>query len=295
MKSWILAARPKTLPAAVVPVWVGSYALLPLDPDTQFSALLFFSTLLSCLCIQVATNLFNDAIDFDKGADTEKRLGPRRVTATGMLSRKAVFGGALGFCLAASLLALPMILERGWPIVGIGAVSLLLAYGYTGGPVPLAYRGLGELFVILFFGFIAVGGSWFVQTGKMPTGLVYLSGLQIGLLSSVLIAINNLRDIDEDRSTSKRTLAVRFGKTFARVEIAVFAIAPLALGVIWRNAGFSSGFLVPLLLVPLPAYLIWKIIGTEPGAVYNRYLALSAMLLLAFSVLFTLGMRFSPG
>ncbi len=291
MKPWILAARPKTLPAAVVPVWVGSYALLPLDPDTEFSTLLFFSTLLSCLCIQVATNLFNDAIDFDKGADTEKRLGPRRATATGMLSRKAVFGGALVFCLAASLFALPMILERGWPIVAIGAVSLLLAYGYTGGPVPLAYRGLGELFVILFFGFIAVGGSWFVQTGKMPTGLVYLSGLQIGLLSSVLIAINNLRDIEEDRSTNKRTLAVRFGMTFARVEIIIFAIAPLLVGAIWRISGFAHGFLLPMLLLPLAAFIAWRVFRTQPGVDFNRYLALGAVLLLAFSILFTLGMR----
>lgn len=291
MKPWILAARPKTLPAAVVPVWVGSYALLPLDPDTEFSLLLFFSTLLSCLCIQVATNLFNDAIDFDKGADTKLRLGPRRATATGMLSRQAVFGGALGFCVAASLFALPMILERGWPIVGIGAVSLLLAYGYTGGPVPLAYRGLGELFVILFFGFIAVGGSWFVQTGKMPSGLVYLSGLQIGLLSSVLIAINNLRDIDEDRGTHKHTLAVRFGKTFARVEIMLFAITPLLVGVVWLNIGFSYGFLLPLLLLPLAAFLTSRVFRSEPSLVYNRYLALSAALLLAFAVLFTLGMR----
>lgn len=291
MKSWILAARPKTLPAAVVPVWVGSYALLPLDPQTQFSVLLFFSTLFSCLCIQVATNLFNDAIDFDKGADTEKRLGPRRVTATGMLSRKTVFAGALGFCLAASLFALPMILERGWPIVAIGAVSLLLAYGYTGGPVPLAYRGLGELFVIVFFGFIAVGGSWYVQTGTMPGGWVLLSGLQIGLLSSVLIAINNLRDIEEDRSTHKRTLAVRFGMSFARVEIAAFAIAPLLFGVVWQNAGFAAAFLLPLLLLPVAIFLAQRVFRSQPSMVYNRYLALSAVLLLAFSVLFTLGMR----
>jgi len=291
VKSWILAARPKTLPAAVVPVWVGSFALLPLDPETNFSVLLFLSTLFSCLCIQIATNLFNDAIDFDKGADTEKRLGPRRVTATGLLSRKAVFGGALGFCAAASLLALPMILERGWPIIGIGAISLLLAYGYTGGPLPLAYRGLGELFVIVFFGFIAVGGSWFVQTGTMPSGWVVLSGLQIGTLSSVLIAINNLRDIDEDRSTDKRTLAVRFGMSFARIEILVFALLPLLVGVFWRRADFPQAFLLPLLLIPLAAYIVARTFRTPPGMVYNRYLALSALMLLGFALLFTIGMR----
>lgn len=293
MKSWILAARPKTLPAAVVPVWVGSYALLLMDPALEFSPLLFASTLLSCVCIQIATNLFNDAIDFDKGADTENRLGPRRATASGMLSRKAVFGGALGFCALAAVIALPMIFARGLPIVAIGAMSLLLAYGYTGGPVPLAYKGLGEIFVIVFFGLIAVGGSWYVQTGLAPNDLVILSGLQIGLLSAVLIAVNNLRDVDEDRLSEKRTLAVRFGTTFARAEIAVFALGALGLGVAWWKNYFREAFLLPLLLLPLAAWLVWKVATNPPGRVYNRFLALSALLLVGFAVAFTVGMLVS--
>ena len=290
MKSWILAARPKTLPAAVVPVWVGSFALLPLEPSVEFSPLLFVSTLLSCVCIQIATNLFNDAIDFDKGADTVNRLGPRRATASGILSRKAVFGGAVGFCALAAVIALPMIFARGWPIVAIGALSLLLAYGYTGGPVPLAYKGLGELFVIVFFGLIAVGGSWYVQTGLIPSALVVLSGLQIGLLSAVLIAVNNLRDVDEDRQSNKRTLAVRFGVGFARLEIAVFALGALAIGFVWWQNHFRGGFCYPLLLAPLAGWLVMKIWKTPPGRVYNRFLALGAALLLGFGIMFTIGM-----
>jgi 1,4-dihydroxy-2-naphthoate octaprenyltransferase len=290
MKSWILAARPKTLPAAVVPVWVGSYALLPLDYTLKFSPLLFASTLLSCVCIQIATNLFNDAIDFDKGADTENRLGPVRATATGLLSRRAVFGGALGFCALAAVIALPMIFARGWPIVAIGSVSLLLAYGYTGGPVPLAYKGLGELFVIVFFGLIAVGGSWYVQTGQTPDGLVVLSGLQVGMLSAVLIAVNNLRDVDEDRLSNKRTLAVRFGVGFARVEIAAFALGALLIGFGWCSIGYREAFFYPLFLIPLAAWLVVKIATNPPGRMYNRFLALSAALLLGFGILFTIGM-----
>ena len=291
MKSWILAARPKTLPAAVVPVWVGSFALLPLASEAKFSVLLFASTLVSCLCIQIATNLFNDAIDFDKGADTEKRLGPVRATASGMLSRKAVLYGAFGFCLAAAIAALPIILERGWPIVAIGAVSLILAYGYTGGPVPLAYKGLGELFVILFFGLIAVGGSWFVQTAMAPTTAVLISGLQVGMLSAVLIAVNNLRDVDEDRAADKRTLAVRFGKSFARWEIFVFAVAPLLLGLYWNRNGFFGACWWPMFLLLPATFLAVKIAVTAPGRIYNRLLAFSALLLLLFAILFTLGMH----
>ncbi|MCC6882237.1 MAG: 1,4-dihydroxy-2-naphthoate octaprenyltransferase, partial [Verrucomicrobiales bacterium] len=222
MNPWILAARPKTLPAAIVPVWMGTVLAIQSVPGISWG--LFCSTLLSCLCIQVATNLFNDAIDSQKGADTAARLGPVRATAAGLLPVRAVWTGAFVFCALAALLAWPILQTRGWPLLAIGTVSLILAWAYTGGPFPLAYVGLGELFVILFFGFIAVGGSWFVQTGSFPDRTALLVGLQTGLLSSVLLAINNLRDVDEDATTGKHTLAVRFGNTFARLEIAVFCL-----------------------------------------------------------------------
>ena len=195
MKAWILAARPKTLHAAVVPVWVGSMPVL-IDRDPLSGAwFLFWATLGSCLCIQIATNLFNDAIDWRKGADTDRRIGPKRVTASGMLSPGVVLLGALLFCLVAVLFSIPLIMERGWPIVVLGTVSLYFAYGYTGGPFPLAYRGMGELFVLIFFGLVAVLGSHFVQTGEWGGREILTLGLQCGLYSCVLIAINNLRDI----------------------------------------------------------------------------------------------------
>jgi 1,4-dihydroxy-2-naphthoate octaprenyltransferase len=284
LKPWILAARPKTLPAAIVPVWVGSMPALFFSEGSQFSWVLFAATLASCLCIQVATNLFNDAIDHAKGADTERRLGPVRATASGLLSRKAVMLGALGFCALAALFGLVLIEARGWPILVIGLVSLLLAFAYTGGPFPLAYRGMGEIFVILFFGFVAVGGSWFVQTGEWPNLEMWQVSMQVGLYSTALLAINNLRDCDEDRLTGKRTLAVRLGKSFARREIALLCLAPPLFGI-----GFSW---LPLLVLPLGVFITVKIFATEPGRAYNRFLALAALQLLLFAVLLTLDLAF---
>lgn len=246
------------------------------------------ATLVSCLCIQVATNLFNDAIDFDKGADTEERLGPKRVTASGLLSRKAVIGGALSFCGLAAIIAIPMIAERGWLIVVIGSVSLFFSYGYTGGPLPLAYRGLGELFVILFFGFAAVLGSCFVQTGEWGNTEMWLLAIQCGLYSAVLIAINNLRDRDEDETTGKRTLAVRFGTKFARYEIVLMGTLAAILVI---PVGLLSGCSAPLavtfalLLAGFHLTLSRRVFRTEPSAAYNVFLAWAALQLLSFATL----------
>jgi len=248
---------------------------------------LFWCTLASCLCIQIATNLFNDAVDHRKGADTPRRLGPQRVTASGMLAPGKVMLGALAFCLAATLVAIPLIREHGWVIVAIGAVSLFFAYGYTGGPFPLAYRGMGELFVILFFGLVAVTGSYYVQAGKWGGLEIWTLGLQCGLYSSVLIAINNLRDIVEDTASGKRTLAVRFGKTFARAEIVVFCLLPLLLWVVVSSVNLP-GLLLGLIPAIIGSVICFAVCRTEPGTHYNRYLALGALQLIFFAFVATL-------
>ncbi|MEM7385472.1 MAG: 1,4-dihydroxy-2-naphthoate octaprenyltransferase [Verrucomicrobiota bacterium] len=160
--NWVRAARPKTLPAAVVPVAVGTALGATLSGE-WFPGLAAL-TLLCCLAFQIATNFFNDAIDFKKGADTPQRLGPVRVTASGLISPRAVITSGVVLLLLAVILALPLVQARGWIIIAIGLPSMFLCYGYTGGPFPLAYLGLGELFVFLFFGLIAVAGSYFVQT-----------------------------------------------------------------------------------------------------------------------------------
>lgn len=282
-KAVLLAARPKTLPAAIVPVWVG--CVLAWKMSGHFEGWLAFFTLAGALCIQIATNFFNDAIDASKGADTEKRLGPRRVTASGMMSRRAVliWGGV--FVLLAAACGVPLLQSRGWIMLAIGIPSLFLAYGYTGGPFPLAYRGMGELFVILFFGLIAVGGTVFVQTGAWPREALLL-GAQVGLLSAVLISINNLRDHAEDATTGKRTLAVRCGPKVAAAVIWLEIKLAAFLGLLWFPLGKPMFTLAsaPVLLIGLPVLL--RVFTTQPGPHYNKLLALSALMLIAFGAVF---------
>jgi len=286
MKNWILAARPKTLPAAVVPVWVGSVPVL-LGKAGNFSWLIFASTLAGCLCIQIATNLFNDAIDARKGADTPDRLGPVRVTASGLISRQAVLQAALGFCVLGALVAIPLILKQGWIPIAIGGVSFLLAYGYTGGPFPLAYRGMGELFVIVFFGLVAVPGTYFMQTGQWIPHPGWIVALQVGFYSTVLIAINNLRDIEEDRRSRKMTLAARFGKTFARWEIAFFCFAPLFLWFFYGPTGIRTlGALAVSFL--LASFITLQVFTREPDRYFNKLLAVAALQLINFAVWFSI-------
>ena len=279
----LLAARPKTLPAAIVPVWAG--CVLAWKLSGHFDLTLAMLTLASSLCIQIATNFFNDAIDAKKGADTERRLGPRRVTASGMLKPPTVMSIAFGFLILAVLCGHQLYQERGWPILAIGIPSLFLAYGYTGGPVPLAYRGLGELFVILFFGFVAVAGTVFIQTGEWPRESWWL-GLQIGLLSAVLISINNFRDREEDATTGKRTLAVRFGPKFAAAMIWLEIKIAAFVGLAWIAFGKPMLMFASLPVLLLGARIIWGVLILPPGPSFNRLLALAGLQLILFAVLF---------
>lgn len=279
----LLAARPKTLPAAIVPVWAG--CVLAWKLSGHFDLTLAWLTLAGSLCIQIATNFFNDAIDARKGADTERRLGPRRVTASGMLKPQTVMTIAVGFLILAVLCGHQLYQLRGWPILAIGIPSLFLAYGYTGGPVPLAYRGLGELFVILFFGFVAVAGTVFIQTGAWPRES-WLLGLQIGLLSAVLISINNMRDREEDASTGKRTLAVRFGPKFAAAMIWLEIKIAAFVGLAWIAFEKPTLMFASLPVLLLGARIIWGVLTMPPGPAFNRLLALAGLQLILFASLF---------
>lgn len=286
LADWIRAARPKTLGAAIAPVLAGS--VLGWKIGGHWSWSLLVCTLGSCMALQVATNWFNDALDFLNGKDTAARIGPQRITAAGVMSPRAVLLAACLMLGLAAALSVPLIQARGWPIVAIGIPSLYFCYGYTGGPLPLAYRGLGELFVILFFGFVAVLGSAFVQSGEWLEGAL-VAGWQIGSLSTVLIAINNLRDQAEDRTTGKRTLAVRYGTTFARLEISALILLAHAAGLYWWAQGFARAFTVPLAILPVGLFLILRVWTQAPGPAYNRLLALSGMQLLGFAALFCWG------
>ncbi len=280
-----MAARPKTLPAAVVPVWVG--CVLAWKLYGEFHALLAGATLAGALAIQIATNFFNDAIDARKGADTERRLGPQRVTASGMMSARVVMMLAVGFLVIASGCGVVLYQSRGWLIAAIGIPSLFLAYGYTGGPFPLAYRGMGELFVILFFGLVAVIGTVFIQTGSWPPAAILL-GLQTGLLSAVLISINNFRDRSEDSTTGKKTLAVRFGPKVAMRVIELEILLPILGGLAWTRYGHWPWVLagVPVVLSGVP--IIWGVERLAPGPAFNRLLALGGVQLLLFAAAFHL-------
>lgn len=282
---YFLASRPKTLPAAIVPVAAAS--IIVWHVTAKWSPLLALWTVLSALFIQIATNFFNDAIDHDKRADTKARTGPMRVTASGVLPRKTVYAAAILCLLIACGFALPLISERGWPIIAMGIPSLFLTYGYTGGPLPLAYKGLGELFVFLFFGLVAVIGSVYVQVGfSYETAAVYAAAIppaiQCGLLSCVIIEINNIRDRKEDTTTGKRTLAVRLGDIKARrlcyaFLLASYVLLPLEFKLLKIH---FTGLWVPTLLIAL--FLAARIRMTPAGKKMNALLPLSSAHLIFF-------------
>ncbi len=285
-KAWILAARPKTLTAAVVPILVaGSLAQSESQHQIWWVSVL---TLFASVFIQIGTNLVNDAVDFKKGADTETRIGPQRVTQAGIFKGHQVMGVGSAFFGLAVICGIPLVWLGGVPILVIGLISVLMGYGYTAGPFPLAYRGLGDLFVILFFGLIAVGGVYFLHTGSLKTSAL-IAGLQIGFLCTVLIAINNLRDSNNDVLVDKKTLPVRFGIRFARTEIAALIWTPFFLGLYWASQGKIWAFFLPVLLIPVAFRLTRMVFETEPSPVYNRFLGIGAGLHLLFGILLSIG------
>ncbi len=287
VRAWLLAARPKTLTAAVVPVLVGCATAAALGQ--LFKPWTAALALVSALFIQIGTNLINDAIDFEKGADTEERIGPQRVTQSGLLTGKQVMAAGFGAFAVAMLLAIPLVVVGGWPIVIIGLISLVCGYAYTGGPAPLAYVGLGDLFVIIFFGLVAVGGTHYLVSGEYdPSSLV--GGLQVGLLATTLIAINNLRDRDGDAKVGKRTLAVRLGERLAKVEILATIALPFLVGLWWLDRGEWLATALPLLSLAIGIPLARDVWRTPPSEAYNGFLARAAQLHLAFGVLLAIGL-----
>jgi 1,4-dihydroxy-2-naphthoate polyprenyltransferase len=283
---WVLACRPRTLTAAAAPVVAGTGLAVFTGPEVRWSIALL--ALLAAGAIQIATNLFNDALDFQKGADTGARLGPVRVTQSGLIPASRVLAGGGVASLVALACGIPLVITGGWPIVVIGLASLALAYGYTGGPYPLAYHGLGEVFVLVFFGLVAVGGVYYLHTDLWNVDAL-VAGLEMGCLATALLAVNNLRDVESDRKSGKRTLAVRLGVGFGRLEILVMCLLPFGLNGWWLPRSLVAA-LLPWLVLPLAVAVVRAVLATEPGAAYNRILARTALLELAFAVLLALGM-----
>lgn len=286
-EAWLLSTRPKTLCLSITPFIVGSVAAYVKQGSLNW--VIFFCAILSAICIQIGTNLINDAYDAKHGTDTEKRLGPKRGVQAGVLTPQQVrLGGFFSFLLALGF-GVPLVGAGGVPILLVLLASVICGFLYTGGPFPLAYKGLGEVFVIAFFGIVSTAAGYFLQTGIVDAALIVI-GLQLGLLATLPIAINNLRDTEEDSRANKRTLAVRFGKTFARYEIAGCAVIPFVLGAFWVTTLHPLVFAGPLLTLPLAIKIVRGIWENEPGKVYNRYLGLSVLLHTLFGALICLSL-----
>lgn len=289
VQSWVLAARPKTLSAGIIPIAVGT--LLADLPFMAIDWFIAFCTLLCSLAIQVATNLINDALDFKKGADTKERLGPVRVTQAGILTSEQVLRGAF-ICFALALLfSIPLIIKGGMVILLLIAASIFCSYIYTGGPYPLAYVGLGEVFVILFYGLFATLVSYYLQVGDWGGMKLFFIALELGLIITVLLAINNLRDYEEDRKSNKRTLAARFGVEFARREITCLVAFPFLINFTWIYTGNPLLFFLPMTALPMGINLLKRIYQFTPGKIYNRFLGDASLLVFLYGTLLILGYR----
>jgi 1,4-dihydroxy-2-naphthoate polyprenyltransferase len=285
-RAWILAARPATLPAAVVPVLVGAAAALA--EGVSFRPLVFAMTLLCSILIQIGTNFANDYSDFLKGADHEGRLGPVRVTQSGLISQSEVKRGILIAFGLAVLIGLYLASIGGWPIVAIGVFAVLSGLAYTGGPFPLGYHGLGDVFVFVFFGVIAVTGTAYLQTERWSS-LALLLSIPIGLLVTNILVVNNLRDLPTDIAAGKRTLATRIGDRATRLQYAIFmAVAYLVpLGLSFSQPG-RRPMLLPLLTLPSGIKLVRRVLGGLSGRDLNLILKRTGLLLLAFGFLLSL-------
>jgi 1,4-dihydroxy-2-naphthoate octaprenyltransferase len=289
---WLMAARPRTLPAAVAPVLVGT-ALAATEGHLHW--LRFVAAMLGALFIQVGTNLSNDYSDARRGADTEDRLGPVRVTAGGLVPpRRVLVATYVAFGLAV-LAGAYLVATAGWELLLVGAASILAGVLYTGGPRPYGYEGLGEVFVFLFFGVVAVSGSYFAQTKGMEWEALVLS-VPVGLLAAAILVVNNVRDLETDRRAGKRTLAVRLGRARARTLYGVMVyVAFLAAQVPWvaGSRDLSPWLLLCLAALPLAVPIVRLVRTRTDGPSLNGALARTGMLQLVFCVLLSTGILLS--
>jgi 1,4-dihydroxy-2-naphthoate octaprenyltransferase len=292
VRIWIMAARVRTLPASVAPVLVGTSLALGAG---HFDPVAFAAALLGALFIQVGTNLSNDYSDARRGADSEDRLGPVRVTAGGLVPpRQVLVATYLSFALAVACGAY-LVAVAGPELLAVGAASILAGVLYTGGPRPYGYEGLGEVFVFLFFGIVAVVGSYFVQVQELPWQ-AFVCAVPVGLLASAILVVNNLRDIDSDRRAGKRTLAVRLGASRTRtlytlMLAAAFVSAPLP----WALGSMSAWLLLSWAAIPLALRVTRTARTRTDGPALNGALARTGALQLIFCLLYSAGILAGGG
>ncbi|MFC7129514.1 1,4-dihydroxy-2-naphthoate polyprenyltransferase [Haloferax chudinovii] len=300
-RAWVMASRPQTLPAAAAPVVVGTAVAVHAD---LFAPLPALAALVGALLIQVGTNFANDYYDAVQGADTEAREGFTRVTAGGLIPPAEVKRAMYLTFAAAVLLGTSLVYVGGVPILVIGLLSVASGIAYTGGPYPLGYHGLGDLFVFVFFGLVAVVGTFYVQAASVlaapftvgiPEGTVtlaaVLASLPIAAISTNILVVNNVRDKEEDATTGKRTLAVRFGYGFARAEyLAMLALAYAVPVYLWTRAGFDWYVLLPVFSMPVAARIARTVVTETRGEKLNPALEDTGKLLALYAVLFSVGL-----
>ncbi len=280
LRDWIEAARPKTLPAAVVPILVGT-------AEAQRMGFFHWWPVVVCLAfallVQIATNMANDYYDHVRGADTPDRVGPERLVASGRIDPRKMLWASLGIFLIAFLVGLNLVAYRDWTLLVVGVVSIVFGYGYTGGPFPLAYRGLGDVFVVFFFGLVATMGTVYVIVGELTREAGYL-GLTLGLLANNILVVNNYRDMETDLKAQKMTLIARFGRNFGLAQYRLqLIVAFLSLGLYVMATGKAIHAL-PFLALPLGLKLAGALEKTR-GPALNGVLAKTAAFLLLVGVL----------
>ncbi|NWJ48090.1 MAG: 1,4-dihydroxy-2-naphthoate polyprenyltransferase [Chloroflexi bacterium] len=285
-QAWLMASRPKTLPAATAPVLVGTAAAFY---DKGFSLFPALAALAGALLIQIATNFANDVFDYKKGADTAERLGPVRVTSAGLLTPKEVFTGMWVVFGLATLVGVYLVAVGGLPIVIIGLLSIASGIAYTGGPFPLGYNGLGDIFVFIFFGLVAVCGTYYVQAGTVGA-LAWWCAIPIGLLATAIIVVNNLRDVKTDRVVGKKTMAVRIGENGAKAEYVLLAAVSYLVAPAMCVAGVAPWWtMLAWLSLPL-AYQQIKLVFTVTGRALNKALGGTGRLELVYGLCLAVGL-----
>jgi len=286
LKTWIMAFRPKTLSASIAPVFIGT-AMAFGDGIQHFPTAII--CLFAALAIQIGTNIANDYYDFKKGADTTERIGPARVTQTGLIQPVVVKRAFIMAFSIAALLSIWLIARGGWPIAVIGICAIASGIFYTAGPRPLGYMGLGDLFVLIFFGPVAVAGTYYVQSLEINMAVIF-AGFAPGFISVAILTINNLRDIESDQKVGKHTLAVRFGRSFAISEylFSIIAASVIPVFVYWmiedRIAILSCSILI---FIAIP--IIKTICEKSDGPSLNAALAQTGKLLMIYSIIFSIG------
>ena len=284
-QAWMLAIRPKTLPAGAMPVVIGSALAFA---NGAFRPLPALVALVCALGIQIATNFINEIYDFRKGADTSERLGPTRTVAAGIITEQTMTRVSITLGVSVFVLGLYLVAIGGWPILLIGVLSLLFAWAYTGGPFPIAYSGLGDVFVFIFFGLVAVGGTYFVQALSLPFP-VLVAAAAPGAFSVCILLVNNIRDIDTDRKVGKMTLPARIGASSARALYVTLAVLAYLVPFYLVRVGYSSWCLLSLLSIPLAIGMVRTLYASE-GRALNAVLAGTGKVLTVHGVLFSAGL-----